>query len=367
MDVAGFPILFLDTETALPDNHAARGRIPLSIIGGFLGAGKTTLLNHVINNNDGRRFAVVVNDFGAINIDARLIASVEGETIALTNGCVCCVIRDDLIEAVIKLCLAAEPPDHVIIEASGVSKPLQILESFFRPEVAGIVEVQNIITLLDSDQVLGEARTYADIAYAQIAVADIVVINKADLAPRDRLVELRARVEAIVPRARILETRFGIIPVGILFDHDVSAAAAALPPGDGHTHHRHSHEEAHGDHFATWSFRDEDRSYSFDAMQRIVERLPRGIYRAKGIVRLDLDNGDHGVLQVTGRRSWLRLVPTPIDHPGPVMTELVFIGRPGSIDEVSLAALFADGFRAATDPATPHRVDDLRAFKVEFA
>ncbi|WP_413207480.1 CobW family GTP-binding protein [Rhodospirillum sp. A1_3_36] len=356
--------------------NVRRDRIPLSIIGGFLGAGKTTLLNHLLTNANGHRFAVVVNDFGSINIDARLVVSVEGETIALSNGCICCVIREDLVNEVARLCLAEDPPDHVIIEASGVSRPLQVVDSFLRPEMQGLVDLRNIITLLDADQVAGdggvEAETYADLAYAQIAVADLVVINKTDLVSREQLAKVRSQVEKIVPRARILETRQGVIPVDLLFGAESSGAALAVASGrgsDGLGHQRqgagqgegHAHENT----FATWSLRDNERAYSFDALQRIVERLPREIYRAKGLVRLDLNNGDHGVLQVTGRRGWLRLMPSLSERA--VETEVVFIGRPGAADETSLRTLFEEGWREANDPSSPvHRVEDLRAFKVEF-
>ena len=338
-------------------------RIALTIVGGFLGSGKTTLLNHLLHNDEGRRFAVVVNDFGDINIDARLVVAVEGETVALSNGCICCAIRDDLVSEVLRLCQRPIPPEHIIIESSGVSRPLAIVESFFRPEIRQHVRVQTILTLLDAHQVMDEAATYADIAYAQIAVADIVVINKADLVSPEQLAVVRGQVERIVPRARILETSFGRIALALLFDHDFSPAAADRS-GDGVKKHDHGHNHAHAEEFAAWSYRDQNKAFPFSAIQRMAELLPRGIYRAKGIVRLALSSNDYGVFQMTGRRSSLRL--RPLDGPPPV-TELIFIGHPGTTTEHDLHTLIEDAWNAANDPdAAPYLVTDLRAFQVEF-
>lgn len=344
-------------EARQSDDH----RIALTIVGGFLGSGKTTLLNHLLHNDEGRRFAVVVNDFGDINIDARLVVAVEGETVALSNGCICCAIRDDLVGEVLRLCQRPDPPEYIIIESSGVSRPLTIVESFFRPEIRQHVRVQTILTLLDAHQVMDEAATYADIAYAQIAVADIVVINKADLVSSEQLAVVRGQVERIVPRARILETSFGRIALTLLFDHDFSPVAAERS-ADGVKKHDHDH--GHTDQFAAWSYRDQDKAFPFSAIQRMAELLPRGIYRAKGIVRLAASSNDYGVFQMTGRRSSLRL--RPLDGLPPA-TELIFIGHPGTTTEHDLHSLIEDAWNAAHDPdAAPYVVTDLRAFQVEF-
>src|SRR5262245_14173064 len=125
--------------TAPRDEPSPVPPVPLTIIGGFLGAGKTSLVNHILTHSTGRRVAVLVNDFGAVNIDAKLIVSVEGETVSLANGCVCCTIRDDLLREVIKL-LSREPrPDHIVVETSGVSRPVSVAETFLAPSAQGLV------------------------------------------------------------------------------------------------------------------------------------------------------------------------------------------------------------------------------------
>ena len=190
-----------------------------------------------------------------------------------------------------------------------------------------------------------------------------MVINKIDLVEPAKLREVRAKVETIVPRARILETQFGAIPIDLLFDHEDSLAAAALRKTNAAPSHGHRH--GHSGDFASWSYRCDDKAFSFRALQRIVEHLPKGIYRAKGMVRLDLASDDYGILQVTGRRGWLRL--TPKEEHGEVATEIVFIGRPDSTCAEKLREHVETSWRKANDPSTTgYAVTDLRAFSVEF-
>jgi G3E family GTPase len=127
----------------------------------------------MLSNRSGRRIAVLVNDFGAINIDAKLIVSVEGDTISLANGCVCCTIRDDLLNGVIRL-LGRDPlPDHIVIETSGVARPVAIAETFLMPATQGLVDVHNMISILDADLTVDPNAGYGDLAFDQIKVADI--------------------------------------------------------------------------------------------------------------------------------------------------------------------------------------------------
>ena len=332
-----------------------------------MGSGKTSLLNHIINNTRGKRFAVLVNDFGEINIDAKLVVSVEGEgeTISLSNGCVCCVIRDDLLKEVIRLFERDPLPEHIVLETSGVAKPVSVAETFLNPSVHHLVETQNMITLLDADLVIDDQAGYTDLAFSQIAVADLVVINKTDLVSPRQIEDVRQKVEAIVPRACILETTFGEVPLDLIFDDQMSKAMDSLrernnlltpysaPPTNGE--------------FATWTFRSQ-AEWSFNALQRAVEHLPKGIYRAKGMVRLDLETGDYGILQVTGRRGWLKLVEPESDEDEVVTTELVFIGKPGSTSNDDLKLHFEQAWQAANAQGEEgYTVTDLRAFNVIFA
>jgi len=340
-------------------------QVPLTIIGGFLGSGKTSLVNHILNNTQNKRVAVLVNDFGEINIDAKLIVSVEGETVSLANGCVCCSIRDDLLTEVLKLFAGDVVPEHIVIETSGVSKPISVAETFLNPATLSLVDVQNMITVLDVDLVIDDQADYTDLAYSQIAVADLVVINKTDLVSPKRLEAVRKKVADIVTRACILETTFGEVPLDLIFDDQMSRAMESLREKNKlfTPHHEHHHDQE----FATWTFRNQ-AEWSFNALQRAVEHLPVGIFRAKGLVRLDLETDDYGILQVTGRRGWLKLVEPESDSDEVLTTELVFIGKPGSTSNEDLKLHFDHAWQAANDQGeTGYTVTDLRAFNVIFA
>jgi G3E family GTPase len=340
-------------------------QVPLTIIGGFLGSGKTSLVNHILNKTQNKRVAVLVNDFGEINIDAKLIVSVEGETVSLANGCVCCSIRDDLLTEVLKLFAADVVPEHIVIETSGVSKPISVAETFLNPATQSLVDVQNMITVLDADLVIDDQAGYTDLAYSQIAVADLVVINKTDLASPQQLKAVRKKVADIVPRACIFETTFGEVPLDLIFDDQMSWAMENLRGKNKllTPHQEHNHDQE----FATWTFRS-DAQWSFNALQRAVEHLPLGIYRAKGLVRLDLETDDYGVLQVTGRRGWLKLVDPEPNEAEVGTTELVFIGKPGSTSNGDLKLHFEQAWQAANAQGEEgYTVTDLRAFNVIFA
>jgi G3E family GTPase len=246
-----------------------------------------------------------------------------------------------------------------------VAKPVSVAETFLNPSVHHLVETQNMITLLDADLVIDDQADYTDLAYSQIAVADLVVINKTDLASPRQIEDVRQKVEAIVPRARILKTTFGEVPLDLIFDDQMSRAVAGLRERNNLLT-PHSAPATNGE-FDTWTFRSQ-AEWSFNALQRAVEHLPKGIYRAKGMVRLDLGTDDYGILQVTGRRGWLKLVEPESDEDEVVTTELVFIGKPGSTNNDDLKAHFEQAWAAANAQGDEgYTVTDLRAFNVIFA
>ncbi|MEM8853093.1 MAG: GTP-binding protein [Pseudomonadota bacterium] len=339
--------------------------VPITIIGGFLGSGKTSLLNHILAKSSNEKMAVLVNDFGEINIDAKLIVSIEGETISLANGCVCCTIRDDLLVEVLNVLGSDDPPEHIVIETSGVSKPVAVVETFANPSVQTLVDVQNLITVLDADLVVDDAAGFGTLAFDQIVTADLVVINKTDLVSPQQLSALKGKVQAMVPRARLWDTTFGVVPLDLIFG--TPAVRPQQGSGAPHSHHNGDGHADHGTVFDAWSFHS-TKAWSFNALQRAMEHLPLGIYRAKGLVKLDLPTGDYGVMQMTGRRAWLRLCEPLDGEAGVEETELVFIGTKGATSDEALHAHFERAWADANDPAiTSYTVSDLRAFTVLFS
>ena len=308
-----------------------RAPTPVSVLTGFLGAGKTTLLNHILRNPEGRSMGVLVNDFGSINIDARLVVSVDENRMALSNGCICCTIRDDLVSALIQLLRADSPPDYVVIEASGISEPTGIAETLFQPELQPLMHVDAMVTVCDAAAYPDLDFENTEMVLRQAAVADIVLVNKVDIASAAGLVQLRHDIALAAPRSRVVETVQSRLPLSILFG-PVRAAAAGLTT-TAHDASHHAHDDEHSSRFCTWSWT-ETAPLDLDAFQRWVKQLPRTIYRGKGILRLAEHPAHEAVFQLVGKRSTIELGQRWRSKPA---SELVLIGAAGATTSQSLA------------------------------
>ena len=326
--------------------------IPVTIISGFLGAGKTTLLNYLLNAKHGLRVAVLVNDFGAINIDAALVTGVSGEsTIDLSNGCICCSIRDDLFEAVLQLIQRPDPPEYIVVETSGVSDPVAVSLTFIAPQLQSQTRVDSVITVVDSEhigQIEGKGR---ELALDQIATADMVVLNKIDLVDKIERKALAHFIRKRAPSARILDAIHGAVPLDMVLGvgaYDLSRFANK-PELDIHVHsgdraHAHNSTEVehheHHEHtlvYNTWSYTT-DQPLSRRALLDAVKSLPPTIYRAKGIVLLDDTPHQKGIVHFAGQRTRL-IMEEAWDNERP-QTQLVFIGEEDGICADDLQTLF---------------------------
>lgn len=298
--------------------------VPLTVIGGYLGAGKTTVLNHLLGNNNGMRIAVLVNDFGDINIDADLIESSDGETIALTNGCACCTLADGLTEAIAALRERSDDFDHIVIEASGVADPLKIghtAAAFGFPLVGVAVVVDaEMVRTQSTDKYVG------DTVLRQLGSADLLIVNKSDLVPPSELESLQTWLSDTVPDNPRLSTQDGRVDAAILLASLRASDDLAAPAG--------SH-----DSFDSWSFRT-DVPLRRNDVDAFLAALPPGVVRAKGILRLADDTTTSYLLQRVGRRTSL-LPHNAVSAEDPSDTRLVVIGVPGSID----GELFAQQLR----------------------
>jgi len=312
----------------------AREPIQLTVIGGFLGAGKTTLLNRLLRDAGGRRLAVLVNDFGAINIDAELVQSREGEMVSLRNGCICCGVAGDFIGELALLRDRPEPPAHVVVEASGVADPGQIVVlgdlPGYRRDAAVVVADAETVRARAADAVTGHHVT------GQLRAADLLVLNKTDLVDAGELARTRAWLREIAgPSTAIVETAFGEVPIDVVLG--VQAPDRSAPQHhDGHDHTAHDHE--HHPRFETWSWSGPE-PISGAGLVEALEALPDGIVRAKGLLHLREDPASRYVLQVVGRRFSI-VADRPWGDDAPA-SQLVVIGLPGSVGADALDATLA--------------------------
>lgn len=321
--------------------NGADGRVPVTILTGFLGAGKTTLLRRVLSDPQGVRFGVLVNDFGAINIDADLILDQTAESISLQNGCVCCSIRDDMVTAIGQLLEREPTPDRILIEASGVSRPLPIADALDDDALALRTVLEGIFCLIDGEGFGDLDYAATELAIEQAAGSDMVFLNKADLATEATLAAVEATLVGPIPRLRLLRTTQADVPRGVLFATDRDAARAESPRNN--RHNAHDHHDHHAEAFAAWHW-SSDVPVDSSRLREAMRQLPVGILRAKGILRSG--DGDRLVLQIVGKRASL---VRDADRPAPQISDLVAIGRPDLIDPERLDALF-ETCRLAAQP-----------------
>lgn len=310
---------------------APKKGLPVTIITGFLGSGKTTLLNHILSNQQGLKTAVLVNEFGEIGIDNELIIPTEdndNNMVELSNGCICCTINNDLVDAVYKVLERTEKIDYLVVETTGLADPLPVAMTFLSPELRDTTRLDSIITVVDAANYSLDLFN-SQAAYSQIFYGDVIVLNKTDLVSEEDLSTLETKIQQVKEGARILRTTRSQVPLPLilsvgLFESDkyFDAAAEHSHDHDHHDHdhehhhdhdhdhhHDHDHEHHHHDHshhlendgFTSISFQS-DKPFAIKKFQYFLDnQLPQNVFRAKGIMWFDESPNRH-IFHLCGKR-----------------------------------------------------------------
>lgn len=335
--------------------------LPVTIVTGFLGAGKTTLLNYILTADHGLKIAVLVNEFGEVDIDNQLIEkgdwSSGDEVMELANGCICCSINDSFLNAVEKILDRGDDIDYLIVETTGVADPVPVINSLMVSDIAEEIRIDGILTLVDAENFDGSKHMGSEAALSQILAADTILLSKTDIAPQAKVQETIDYIKKVRPAARILKSQRGRIPINMILDvglrisdspaplrpvsspkhrgghsdegshehtdghdhsshvhahnDDVSGSECTDPSHshshgaeDGHAHHEHQHgcDDAtctdpthdhsvdHNSHlevdgFVSTSFKSDRPLVAEAFMDKFLQRLPEGVFRAKGMLQ----------------------------------------------------------------------------------
>jgi G3E family GTPase len=297
--------------------------VPILLVTGFLGAGKTTVVNHLLAHAEGRRIAAVVNDFGAINIDAELIAGASDGVVSLANGCICCTLEGDLLRTLAALLRRDPRPEFIVIETSGIADPSDIVRNLMDPLIWQEAPLETVLCVLDAATPAARLNDDA-LLRSQVRAADVVAISKVDLVHEAARARLRDAVRALRPAAVMVDALNGEVPTVLLFPLD----ADRVPEPREVAPRRPAAER-----FETLSWISE-RPVSLPRLQQAIGRLAPKLARAKGLFETVQQPGRLMVFQLAGGRA--TLAPGGAPEPGVPRSRIVFIAELGvlSNDEV---------------------------------
>ena len=347
----------------MPEQSSSE-KIPVTVLTGYLGAGKTTLLNRILSEPHGKRYAVIVNEFGELGIDNDLVVGADEEVFEMNNGCICCTVRGDLVRILDGLMRRKGKFDAIIVETTGLADPAPVAQTFFIDENVGRkTKLDAVVTVADAKW-LNERLKDAPEAKNQIAFADVILINKTDLVSPDELSDVEARIRGINPYAKLHKTQRAKVPLDAVlgrnaFDLDRILDLEPEFLGDEHDHHpdhdhdhghhhEHDHDHAHShSHAGLKHYHDEDMQSIalhtdkpldpdkfFPWVQDLVQKEGPNILRCKGILAFKDDDqrfvfqGVHMILDGDHQRPWKdgekrdsRIVFIGRNLPGKMITE----------------------------------------------
>ena len=328
------------------DNH----RIPVTVLTGFLGAGKTTLLNRILTADHGRRVAVIVNEFGEVGIDHHLLISSDQEVVEMSNGCICCSVRGDLLRSLFQLLEHRDKFDTLMIETTGLADPAPVVQSFFIDDrIKSEYELNGVVTVVDAKHIFQQLNSSPE-AKEQIAFADMVLLNKIDLINAEDLPELEFKLRNLNGAARVCQTRNSDVDIGMLLDLralDLEIKAA-----------KHDHHHAHTEDIETVAIEvpgELDGVKISQWFRELLAEFGERIMRMKGILNLRKDpdqfvfQGVHLLFEGRPGRAWAENEER--------VNRLVFIGRNLNKDKITkgfMNCITTDGEYASADDVDPY-------------
>ncbi|MCL2925726.1 MAG: GTP-binding protein [Trichodesmium sp. MAG_R04] len=297
--------------------------MPVTIITGFLGSGKTTLINQILHNKQNLKVAVLVNEFGDINIDTQLLIDINDNMLELSNGCICCTINESLIDAVYQILESDKKVDYLIIETTGVADPLPIILTFLGTDLKDLTYLDSVLTLVDCENFTPD-HFDSEAALKQISYGDIVLLNKTDLVSQDKVDYLDSYIKTINNGARILRTEYSQIPSYLILDVNTSKLRPYFIEDNKDQYELQKNSQNHliNDGFISISFRSARPFSALKFQHNFIDELPENIFRAKGILWFQESESKH-IFQLSGKRYDMQIEEWSITP----TNQLVLIGR----------------------------------------
>jgi len=299
--------------------------VPILLVAGFLGAGKTTVVNHLLAHAEGRRIAAVVNDFGAINIDAELIAGASDGVVSLSNGCICCSLEGDLLRTLATLLRRDPRPEFIVIETSGVADPSDIVRNLMDPMIWREAPLETVLCIVDATT--PPAKLNDALLRSQLRAGDVVALSKVDLVDAASSAQMRGAIRGLHPAAVVVDALHGAVPAELLFPTDVERAPAPRDVGP---------QRPAAERFETLSWTSE-RPVSLPRLQQAIGRLAPKLARAKGLFETVEQPGRLMVFQLAGGRA--TLAPGEAPAVGTPRARIVFIAEIGVLSVAEIDGL----------------------------